>query len=247
MEKIEEQFDKEKILKISKKFLFLVLAIILMAFAQAILSFTSKIGMAPIDSMTTSFVSLINVEGITYPNLNYIIVTFLVIGAVVVSTPEKRLITSTAAITGFTLALLVQVIADYIVWPYFPGLTREGSSSIIAPRDLWMGILWFLLGFFLITLSIGIWMNVGFALRPYEALINSFISRFPNKNFVFFRNIGDSIFVISALIISLIAFLSYSDVHFFGGSLSVGVGTILFVFCAGYISNFWKKIFSKIV
>ncbi len=238
----------KKIIFLSKKIAFLFIAIVLMGFSQSILSYTSKIGMSPLDAFTKSFGSIF---GMNYPQMNYIVVLGLIIVTLSFTKKGSYLTTSTIFITGFSLAFFVGFLSNYVVC-FFPGLIKDTSSGGTTSyyfKNIWLGILWFFIGYSLLTIAIGIWINVNFAMRPYEALQERIMDRFEKLNPIILRNSLDLFFIILAIISSLIS-LKTQGKQFFGGedpALTVGVGTIIIMFTAGYGIKVWKKVFSKIV
>ena len=118
-------FKRNNSLRLLVKFLFLIVAIITMSFSQAILSFTSKIGMAPLDAFTKSLGILFSTN---YQTMNYVIVLALIIVALLFSTKDKLLVTLTTFITGFSLAFIVSFLVNNVVL-HFPGLEINGIFS----------------------------------------------------------------------------------------------------------------------
>lgn len=237
------------------KIIYLLIAIVLMAFAQAILSYTHSIGMAPIDSGIQGFAWVI---GWTYVQWNYIAVGILVLTAVILSKPKDMLLTSTAFITGYCLAFLVGFISANIV-KHFPGLIEmhDTHGTIIRTIDhgvlnYVLGIIWFLVGYSLLVVSIGMWLNVGFGLRPYDVLIVRLSERFDDYSYVFFRNVLDLSLVIFSLIVTSLSLATYPDTTMsnweeFVARNSVFVGSILFVTCTGYLTNYTRIAFEKLL
>ncbi len=224
---------KQIIIKIT----FLIISIILMGLAQSILSYTHRIGMAPIDSLTQSCAFFFNVS---YSIMNYITFSTLVLFAIIISKPKDRLKTSLSFITGYILAIFVQIFVNNLVL-YFPGLTidNQGNGDI---ENYWWGIFWFFFAYFLLVFSIGIWLNIEIGLRPYEALLIKQTERSQKKSYIYYRNIFDLSFLFFSLIIGSLSLLT-NDGSTWIKRNSVGPGTIIFVFLTGYLSNSIKQSF----
>ncbi len=233
--------NNNKYLKLLVKFLFLILAIVLMGFSQAILSFTSKIGMAPIDAFTKSLGILFSV---TYQKMNYFIVLGLIIIALLFSKKDKIFITLTTFITGFSLAFIVSFLVDNVV-QYFPGLMIIDKYS--TTKSIWWGILWFFVGYFLLILSISIWVNVGYALRPYEAVQYRMGERITSLSQKELRTYWDIGFIIFSLFFSICATIFLDGKPFFKGdtpTLTIGLGTIFIMSTAGILINIFSQTFN---
>lgn len=240
---------KDKIKKFDKKtaikFIYLIIAIFLMGFSQALLSYTHTIGMAPIDSLTQS---LAYFSTLTYPQFNFIVVTILVISSICVSKKEKRLLAATSFITGYSLAFVVAIFSKYVIF-YFPGLTIDSDGNgTIEKGQLLFGFMWFFVGYFCLVLSISIWINVNFGLRPYDGFLISFQERFPKKSYIFYRNMFDLSFAILSIVFSSLSLLTNngSDPTWFDRN-NVGPGTIMFIGFTGYLTHNLKNFLSKYI
>lgn len=225
--------------KLVRKIAFLVGAIILMSFSQSLLNYTSKIGMAPLDAFIKSSGKIV---GLSYPKMNYIVVFLLVLTALGFSKKETFWITSSALITGLSLAFCVHILSDHIIC-YLPHLTlnNKGFITTYGYNGIGWGILYFIIGYFLLTLSIGIWINIGFGLRPYEVLQLRVLDRFETINPALFRSLFDLSFIFCSIIFSLIS-MSVQSESFLETS-TVGVGTIIIMSTSGIIIKYWKKLF----
>ncbi len=223
------------------KIVWLSLAILLMALAQATLAYTPHIGMAPIDSLTQAWAYAFKSE---YSLLNYLIIFFLVFSTIMFAPPKNKVMASTSFITGYSLAYLVHFFVNYVLI-HFPGLQlingNGGTDSIL------IGIIYFLIGFGLLVTSIGIWVNVGIGLRPYDALLISLETKY-KQSYVFFRNTLDTTWALLALIGTIIA-IQFQGYTWTGQSsaMSLGIGTFLFIFGAGICSDWLRKLFSHII
>ncbi len=242
--KIKSNHDHSAQKEILKKILWLILAVFLMSLAQSILSYTHTIGMAPIDTFTQGFAFLANSN---YALINYITVTIIVIWAIIAARPKDRLITATAFITGYLLASLVQLFIVFIV-SYFPGLiliNNNGELDQSYANYYLIGFGWFLLGYLCLILSIGIWINLGVGLRPYDALLVNMSKRFQNFSYVFFRNVFDLFLITIAAIFTSIAAMIYDKNVL--EILPIGPGTIIIVLCTGFLTNQLQKRFAKFI
>ncbi len=238
-----QKFSSEKIF--IKKTLWLILAAFLMAWAQSILSYTHQIGMAPIDTFTQGLAFLLNSN---YAIINYITVTFLVIAAIFLAKPKDRLITATAFITGYLLAIIVNFFIIAIV-SHFPGLIltdgNNGELDKSYANYYLIGFAWFLLGYLCLITSIGIWINVGIGMRPYDIMLVRMSERFSRFGYVFYRNLFDLILVVIAAILTSLAAIIYDENVF--DLLPIGPGTVIIVCCTGFLTNRLQKFFARFI
>ena len=215
-----------------------------MASAQSILSYTHTIGMAPIDTFTQGLAFLLNSN---YALVNYITVTLLVFAAILIAKPKDRLITATAFITGYLLAIIVNLFILGVV-SHFPGLiliNKNGELDQSYANYYLIGFGWFLFGYLCLVTSIGIWLNVGVGLRPYDVLIVRTSERFNRFGYVFYRNLFDLILLVIAAIFTSLGAIIYNENVM--DILPIGPGTIIIVVCTGFLTNNLRKIFSKII
>lgn len=244
---VEEGKDKSKDMKRTAiKWVALVIAVVLMGFAQSILSAAHKFGMAPIDAMTTGLSFMV---GSSYSLVNYLVVFLLVFAAVILTKDKKdRVLATTAYITGLSLALLVRTLTVNVVSHW--GWIHDTGNFQLETFKYWQAIPYFILGYGLLTVSIGIWLNVGFGLRPYDLLLLTLDNRFEKYSYVFWRNTIDAVWLVLALIFSGIAIAVYpehSGIKDFLNMSAFNFGTILFVFATGYITSFLRNTFAKII
>lgn len=238
---IENKIKKDEGKKAYNKISFFFGAVILMSFAQAILSYTPRVGMSPIDSLIQSTAYLLNTG---YSLINYYAVYLLVFTAIVLSKPEDKIKVSTSFVTGYALAYLVQIVAFYILpMLSFAGLMWDAENHNGKTASIYFGLLWFSLGFIALCLSIGMWVSSQIALRPYEI----FIIKMQEKTLLSFSNlriIFDLSFAILALLVSLIASSVYENI-FILDSLTIGLGTIVFIVFCGRLSEVFISLFSR--
>lgn len=244
--KIKTIEEKQKSFYLFIKIAYLTIAIIFMGLAQSILSYTHSIGMAPVDSITTGIAYTLGLE---YSQWNFIAVTLLVGAAILFAKKEDRLLTSTAFITGYFLAFVVQFLIRHVVG-YFPGLWHDESGY--GFNKIWVGIIWFFVGYTFLVLSVGLWINVGFGLRPYDILLIRLSEKYEKYSYVFFRNVLDTSFVIAALIFTSLSLATntHNPDNLSNGKLwlsrnSVFFGSLVFIFFTGYVTNFLKNLFAK--
>ncbi len=227
----------------------LVTAIVLMGFSQSILSAAHLIGQAPIDAMSLAFSEMINSS---YSVVNYFFVALIVISGIIFTRGKKeKIVASTAFITGLSLALFVRLLSVGVVihmpeiyYPNGSGGNMDIGEHVNGGIRILIATSYFVLGYVLLLLSIGIWLNVGFGLRPYELLLTSLNKRFEKISYVFWRNSMDLSWVIFALIFAGIATAEGGK---FTDHNAIGVGTIIFVLITGYLTNYSKIIFGKII
>lgn len=232
-----------------KKTFWLFLAIIMMSFSHSIFTYTRMVGMSPLTAATESISLFLgqvaNVDG--YSLTNYLITTILIIAAIVLSSPEERWVTASCAITGYGLAIVINIFIVYIVG-HLPGLTYDSiTEQGIALNWIW-AITWYLVAYVVLVNSIGIWINVGFGLRPYDAFLVNLETK-TNKSYLFWRNIWSLIFVLIAIAFGLatIGIQKNWSLSSFVENSAVGPMTIITIFLTGRLTKLTRRLYSQLV
>ncbi len=232
-----------------KKTFWLCLSIVLMSFAHSIFTYTRMIGMSPLTAATESLSLLLgqtaNIDG--YSITNYIITTILIIAAVIVSEPQHRLKTATCAFTGFGLAIVINIFVVYVIH-FLPGMAYNPVDGQGIATNIYWALLWYCVAYVVLVNSIGMWINVGFGLRPYDALLVNLEIR-TDKTYLFWRNLWSFIFVMLAIISGIITTSlqnKWNVINFIENS-AVGPMTIVTMFLTGKLTKITRKWYSHIV
>lgn len=234
-----------------KKILWLCLSISMLSLAHSIFTYAREIGMSPLTATTEAIAILLGkasdkIDGYSFSN--YIITTILIIAAIILADKKERLVTASCAITGYGLAFVINIFIVYVV-SHFPGMHYDSITNQGIAKTIWYALLWYLVGYVLLVNAIGMWINVGFGLRPYDAFLVNLETRFEKYSYLFWRNLFSLIFVVLAIICGLITTgieNNWTLKNFIENS-AVGPATIITMFLTGKLTKITRRLYSYIV